>query len=36
MTDARDEWIGLARVTGAVGLFRVVALCVPIIAVTSR
>ena len=35
MRDARDEWIRLARVTGVVGLFGVVALFVPIIAVAS-
>jgi hypothetical protein len=35
MADARDEWITLARVTGAVGLFGVVVLFVPIIAVAS-
>lgn len=35
MGDARDEWKGLARFTGVVGLFGVVALFVPIIAVAS-
>ena len=35
MRDAREEWIRLARLTGVVGLFGVVALFVPIIAVAS-
>jgi hypothetical protein len=35
MTDARDEWSRLARVTGMAGLFGVVALSVPIIAVAG-
>jgi hypothetical protein len=35
MTDARDEWSWLARVTGLVGLFGAVALSAPMIAVAA-